>query len=409
MLEFMKSLGQLHSQHLTCTPYLCGWSFRSLKNDRASITGDLRHFSHLYYTPLGKKPPICNPGPSQCEGKSSQNRRRFRSIEAQEARNQSAHNFDCEGSCRRLLWHREPFASVAGGRAIDIVSTGDERLRCCAVTERTLTVSHVWSHGRGGRPDNESPQSSGFNQCLYQRYAKLTTLLGYDSYWMDTPCILSEKDLRWECISQITSVFSTSRKTLICDKDIMDIDISSHAIDVYETILATLLVCDWSLREWTLLDATRGRADLHLLCFKNQVISLKQLLKCVHAEGQIDLTILILSRHYLYLSGEPGEFYDVTDLFEEDSSADDPPLIYNHLDIGEAVALLSHRHATRDGEDPLIWSLLIGDVEDDSPVEMWKRQVGRNITSSAPRVQHEQGLRWVPLPPNVIPPVRGNY
>ena len=67
------------------------------------------------------------------------------------------------------------------------------------------------------------------------------------------------------------------------------------------------------------------------------------------------------------------------------------------VNIGEAAVLLSHIYATRDGDDLLIWSLLIGDIEDVSPISMWERQIGKRIAtgsliSSAQRIQDHPGL-----------------
>ena len=221
---------------------------------------------------------------------------------------------------------------------------------------------------------------------------------------MDTPCIPSGKDLRWECISQIPSVFVTSTKTLICDKDLMTIDISDHTMDAYESILATLLVCDWSVRAWTLLEAMRGIFDLDILCLRNRVISLEKVFKSVHAEGRVDLVTLFLSRGYMF---PPMAIVDF-ELFpgKPFTSSLERKIEDGFLTIGEA-ALLSHRHATRDGDDLLIWSLLIGDLEDESPIEMWKRQVGKRIPtgsliSSTQRVKGYPGLNWAPYLPTVL-------
>ena len=400
--EIHELLDRQHLQHLHRTPYLCGWSLQSLRNERASVTMDFRRFHDLYHAQFGERLPICNLGPTQCDGRSSHDCKRFMNTEI---RDQSMHNVKCQGSCRRIFWSSDSFRGITGARAVDISSTDGETLRYCKVTENTLTISHVWSHGQGGRPDRLGPEGTGFNRCLHRRYADLAASLDCKSYWMDTPCIPSEKDLRWECISQITSVFATSVKTLICDRDVMTIDISGQTIDAYESVLATLLVCGWSVRAWTLLEAMRGRFGLYVLCLHNMVVSLEKLLKSVHAEGRIDLVTLFLSRDYLFppvtISEDPyflGEYF-VSEL--------DLELENGFLSIGEAATLLSHRHATRDGDDLLIWSLLIGDVEDRSPVEMWKRQIGKEIKtgsliSSAQRVQGHPGLSWAPYLPNVL-------
>lgn len=399
--QIYKVLSQQQNNLLHHTPYLCGWSLRSLRNDRASILMDFRYFHKLYHLNHGERPPICNPGPTQCSGSSSQDCKRFKNTEV---KNQSMHDHKCTGSCPKLFWSRESFVNVLGPRAVDIRLT-DKALRYCPVTDDTLTISHVWSHGQGGRPDDTGAEGTGFNLCLHRRYADLAVSLGCRSYWMDTPCIPSERELRWECISQITSVFATSAKTLICDRDLMTIDISIPTIAVYESLLATLLVCDWGVRAWTLLEAMRGRSGLFVLCQNNIPISLQDLLKSVHARGRIDIVTLFLGRDYLF----PPDADNNIALFEgqEPIRVVEQEIEDGFLSIGEAASMLSHRHATRDGDDLLIWSLLIGDLEDRSPVEMWKRQVGKEIPtgsliSSAQRVQGHRGLGWAPYLPTVL-------
>lgn len=99
------------------------------------------------------------------------------------------------------------------------------------------------------------------------------------------------------------------------------------------------------------------------------LVSVMDVLKSVHARGRIDIATLFLGRDYLFppprryseIYGEPLGV-TATQLEKPDG----------FLGIGEAAAMLSHRHATRDGDDLLIWSLLIGDLEDESPVEMWQ-------------------------------------
>ena len=398
--QIFMSLSRQHLEELHHMPYLCGWAFRSLRNDRANIAMDLRHFHKLYYAHFGKRSPVCNQGPAQCDGSSSHDCKRFKNTGA---KNQSMHDYNCQGYCQRLFWSRESFMNVRGAKAVDIVTTDFDILRYCKVSESTLTVSHVWSHGQGGRPDNIGSEGTGFNLCLHRRYAELAISLGCESYWMDTPCIPSEKELRWECIAQITSIFATSGKTIICDRDIMAIDISNPTIHAYESILATLLVCDWGIRAWTLLEAMRGRNGLFVLCRHNKLINLHQLLRSVHDNGRMDLVNLFLARDYLF----PQCTYD--EVFPGHSIKTEvmQKIEEGFVSIGEAAALLSHRHATRDGDDLLIWSLLIGDIEDDSPIAMWERQVGKQINtgslvSSAKRIHGHPGLGWAPFSPTAL-------
>ncbi len=119
----------------------------------------------------------------------------------------------------------------------------------------------------------------------------------------------------------------------------------------------------------------------------------------------MDLINLFLARDYLFppmaISGFelfPGR--PVTGEVEREIEE-------GFVNIGEAAALLSHRHATRDGDDLLIWSLLIGDIEDDSPIAMWERQVGKRIPtgsliSSAQRIKGHPGLGWAPFSPTAL-------
>ena len=400
---------QQQLKELQGTPYLCGWAFRTLRNDRACISMDLRGFHEAYRKCFGTRPPACNPGPTQCDGSSSNVCKRFK---GSTIKNQSTHDQHCKGDCRRLFWDRESFIRVVGAKAVNIDASDANVLRYCKVTDRTLTISHVWSHGQGGRPDNVGTEGTGFNACLHRRYSTLATSFGYKSYWMDTPCIPSEKTLRWECISNITSIFSTSPKTVVCDRDIMTIDASSLTIGVYEHILAALLVCDWGIRAWTLLEAMRGRFALYLLCLNNQLVSVYEVVRSVCESGKLDIVTLFMTRSFLFPPIDLTDF----ELFDDGEKQLDTDLdrekALGFMSVGEAAVLLSHRHATRDTDDLLIWSLLIGDIEDASPVEMWRRQQGTNIRtgsliSSAKRIEGHQGLGWAPSRPTTLRLVNG--
>ncbi|KAL8673505.1 MAG: hypothetical protein Q9168_002062 [Polycauliona sp. 1 TL-2023] len=393
-----KQAGELFHQ----TPYLCGWSFRSLREDRASIAMDFRYFHKVYHSHFGDRQPICNSGPRQCDGSSSQSCKRFSNTKCE---NQSMHDDYCDGFCPRLFWSRESFLGILGARAVDIKTTDEKRLRYCEVTDKTLTISHVWSHGQGGRPDSGGSNGTGFNHCLHRRYTDATIRMGCESYWMDTACIPSEEKLRLECISQITGIFTVSSKTLICDRDIMTIDVSNPTIKTYEAILATLLVCDWGVRAWTLLEAMRGRFGLYLLCRDNRIVYMKDLLKSVTQEGRVDLITLFLGRDYLF----PALDLSCIEILGTNiASEENLQTARGFISIDEAAALLSHRHATWKGDDLLIWSLMIDDFPNKSPVEMWRGQIGKEIRtgsliSSAQRVQDHRGLGWAPYLPTALP------
>lgn len=184
----------------------------------------------------------------------------------------------------------------------------------------------------------------------------------------------------------------------------MTIDISDSGMAAYETVLATLLVCDWGIRAWTLLEAIRGRKGLFVLCCYNRCVNLHELLKMVHNDGRMDLINLFVARDYLLPPAVTSdlEIFGLLIRNEEDKALED-----GFVNIGTAAALLSHRHATRDGDDLLIWSLLLGDIEDENPIAMWKRQVGNSIptgtlVSSAQRIQGHPGLGWTPFTPTAV-------
>ena len=401
-----KFLEKKQAKSLERTPYLCGWAYRMLRNDRACISMDLRRFHELYHDVFSMRKAICNAGDTQCSGTSSSACGRFRNTSVA---NQSMHTTTCNMHCARLYWDRKSFLSVSGPKAIDIdATTNHHSLQYCEANEKTLTISHVWSHGQGGRPDGTGPEGTGFNQCLHQRYATLATSRGYASYWMDTPCIPSEPSLRWECIENIVGIFSRSEMTVVCDRDLMNIDISNITLEVCEAIFAVLLVCDWNMRAWTLLEAMRGRSALYLLCRDERLISISEVLRTVQDSGRIDLLVLLLTRSYLFPPrNEDFEIQmwdDRDDLSPIRSDQEEIESSRGYISIGEAAALLSLRHPTRDDDDLLIWSLLIGDLEDEQPLEMWKRQIGRKIhtgslLSSAPRVQHAP-FGWAPSRPS---------
>ena len=130
-------------EELRCTPYLCGWAYQSLLNDRANIAMDLRYFHELYHAHFGERPSVCNanPTPTQCDGNASHNCQRFKT---KGARNQSMHDYKCTGSCQRLFWSRESFVNLSGAKAVNIVTTDSNNLRYCEVSKSTLTISHVW-------------------------------------------------------------------------------------------------------------------------------------------------------------------------------------------------------------------------------------------------------------------------
>lgn len=175
---------------------------------------------------------------SSCKGDDSAHCQRFKGMKIED---QSAHDESCQGHCDRLVWDEKSYREVSGARAVTLNASADDRhVAYCQASAKTLAISHVWSHGQGGRPE----EVSGFNRCLHRRYVSIARTLGCDSYWMDTPCIPEDHQLRREAIMNINQVFDNSRATIICDRDLMSIDTSNLTIGVWELIVVTILVCD---------------------------------------------------------------------------------------------------------------------------------------------------------------------
>lgn len=383
-------------------PYMCSWAYELLRNDRAAVTADLRRFHWCYCRLFGDRPARCKAGQQQCEGNSPQNCQRFKGAVVLD---QSAHDSECNQSCKRLFWDRASFVNVSGATAVCIKTTDERYLRYCKASDKTLAISHVWSHGQGGRPD-----TTGFNACLHRRYTKLALHFECDSYWMDTPCIPNEKALRAECIDNINKIFAHSMVTLVCDRDIMSVDISSLTMDLRESMLATVLVCDWNIRAWTLLEAMRGRHNIYLLCKGDQVLNFRETLKTVSEKGRIDLAILFLTTQHL-LPTVPIEEFEI--LGAKINMPEERMKQRGFISLGEASILLSHRHATRDGDDVVIWSLLTNETAIKNVAELWKSQVGSEVNtgflmSSSPRLEGYSGLGWAPSCLTLQSPPRTN-
>lgn len=398
-------------EHGKKTPYMCRWAYELLRNDRACVAMDLCRFHECYSNLFGDTPARCMGEQKQCDGRSSESCRRFTGTKTV---NQSAHDWNCQKDCKRFFWDKESFVSFVGPKAVCVQSTDDNKLRYRRASGQTLAISHVWSHGQGGRSDHDEkghhdqPTVTGFNACLHSRYANLAGFFGCDSYWMDTPCIPEEEPLRSECISNINWIFTNSKVTLVCDQDLMKIDITALTMEIRESILAVLLVCDWNVRAWTLLESMRGRNNIHLLCKRNQVICFQELLRTVHQEGRIDIATLFLTSQHLLPHPKLDDF-EIFPGMGGLATDEDKMIQMGFISVSEGAILLSHRHASRAGDDILIWSLLVNQKATKNVGELWKSQLGKEINtgfllSSAPRIQGFPGLSWAPCSPTLRSP-----
>lgn len=403
-------------------PYMCSWAFELLRTNKLSRALDFRRFHQRFSSHFGGLPARClKANEKPCDGRSPYTCTRFVGAHILD---QSVHDLDyCAGErCTKLVWDEKSYRETSGGRAVSLTLTDTKHLRYVSVSRRTLAVSHVWSHGQGGRPE------TGFNTCLHFRYAHIARAAGCDSYWMDTPCIPQDHKLRREAVLQINNVFMDSKMTLVCDKDLMTVDISTPTIEISELILVTILVCDWNLRAWTMLEAFKAYHNIHILCKDNKITSIAENLARVHLEGSIDVGITILAADHLIPRSHRSHSYDRINHEAEAQLGDDPGATnierpqderepgwsaYRSFHIDKAGTFLNHRHASRPGDEIVIWSLLCTDQVFDRAEDLWSAFTGWKLNtifliSSAPRIQDRKGLSWAPVRPNPAPLLDGS-
>lgn len=358
--------------------YLCNWALELLRRSRTGLSLDFRRFFQLFDQQFQGRQGRCTEESTQpCRGDKPNSCHRFTGakIEAQ-----SAHSHLCNGSCDKIFWDESSYRSAMPPRAV-CVEQGGSMLRYKAASNKCMAISHVWAHGQGGRPEY------GINACLHQRYSGLAKQHGCDSYWIDSACIPSEDQLRKEAIAGINIIFAQSRVVLISDKDLQAIDIRHPTIEVLETVLSVLLVCDWNVRAWTMLEATRANQTVHILGKGDHAVLLLDLLKHVWKEGAVDLAVLLGSAEHLLPS--------------QDHDAPKP--------IEEAGYVLSQRHASRSGDDVLIWALLNKCSTSGDVLKIWKAAGSVNtafLMSSAPRIEGHVGWSWAPASPTITPQTR---
>ena len=414
------SLDSQHSRpctELSRVPYMCTWAFELLRSNKSTKLLDFRRFHRRFEFHFKERSARCNRNTQEpCDGRSPYSCHRFVGMKIED---QSMHDGSfCEGAtCRKLSWDEESYRRITGGQAVSLSEANEKHLRYVTVSQKTLAISHVWSHGQGGRPE------TGINLCLHLRYVSIARSIGCDSYWMNTPCIPEDHDLRREAILQINTVFMISKMTLICDQDLMSIDVSSLTMKIQELILVVILVCDWNLRAWTMLEAFKAYHNVHVLCKDNKLVSLSKILRNVDQKGAIDIAVSFLAAGHLiprsHQAGSWLEFdevsksHETTDLERDAVSsldADNSRIgTYRSFHIDKAGTFLSYRHASRPGDEIVIWSLLCSSDVFDGADALWKSFVGYAINtvfliSSAPRLQDCPGFSWAPSRPNSSPP-----
>ncbi|KAG7137972.1 hypothetical protein HYQ45_004826 [Verticillium longisporum] len=366
---------------------MCKWALRLLRSDRPAGALDYRRFLARFAEQHGTKPARCLFGKDEtCKGDHPTECGRFKD-DRLVLGDQSVHAQGCApGRCRKLVWDRGSYVAVRGPVAVAAEPSLDGRhVAYRPAKASTMAISHVWSHGHGGRPD------TGINTCLHARFSRLARRHGCDGYWMDVMCIPDEHKLRKEAIGYINEVFAASACVLVLDRDIMDVDVSQLSMDVWERLFATVLVCDWNVRAWTMLEAVKGCRGLELLCRDERTVSLRACLDAVRQKGRVDLAILGLAVQHL-LPAPPSPAGQVPGRTVE-----------------KAGSILGLRHATREGDDVVIWSLLSNRPVCFTPQDFWAGLVGTSLptaflVSDTARLPHAPGFSWAPATPYVRGP-----
>ncbi|KIY03312.1 uncharacterized protein Z520_00002 [Fonsecaea multimorphosa CBS 102226] len=360
-----------------CTDYLCNWAFELLRTSRTSVGLDFRRMISRFDAQFhGRHGRCIRDSTSTCEGGQPETCQRFT---AAEAAAQSAHSPGCNGHCSRILWNAPSYFECRKPAAIAAIENS-AYLNYSPVSCQTLAISHVWSHGQGGRPE------TGINTCLHHRYCRLARQFGCDTYWIDAACIPSETTLRRQAIDSINEIFAASKVTLVIDMDVQSVDVTlpDPSIAEIETLVSTLLVSDWTVRGWTLLEAMRGSRAIWLLCKNDGVMNLRHALTILHERGGIDIGVLLGSAQHLIPHSDPA----------------------SKKTVEEAGFLLSQRHTSWPEDVIICWSLLINAPVRKEAAGLWRNQTrvrSGYILSSAPRVGTMKGFGWAPSTPYVRP------
>lgn len=204
---------------------------------------------------------------------------------------------------------------------------------------------------------------------------------------MDTPCIPTDHVLRREAIMNINKIFAQSKATLVCDRDLMEVEIDDNvSVEVRELILITAMTCDWNVRAWTFLEAFRARHSIHLLCKDNKMVSLKKTVEIVHREGSLDIGALLLTVPHLL---PRVHRLDESDIVTPDTYPRTwaimqmhKPLSQGFLSVENSAMFLSHRPASRPGDDIVIWSLLLNEKVYETAIDFWRSRQGHLVHTS---------------------------
>ena len=128
-------------------------------------------------------------------------------------------------------------------------------------------------------------------------------------------------------------------------------------------------------------------------------------------EGRIDLVILSLTSQQLIPAQSAPKLETPNPVLNDRAKG--------YIRIEEAACLLNHRHASRPGDEVVIWSLLCGEAPFQSAVDLWKSRVYQQhsqpksfwpqsqhvmnsafLVSTTPRLKNA-GMSWAPCRPDL--------
>jgi hypothetical protein len=160
----------------------------------------------------------------------------------------------------------------------------------------------------------------------------------------------------------------------------IDVGIPEPTIAEVETIISTLLVSDWTVRGWTLLEGIRGSRNIYLLCKHDRVVNLRVALLTLHERGAVDIAVLLGSAQHLVPHADPAV----------------------RKSVEEGGYLLSRRHTSWPEDVIICWSLLTNSPPQRKAANLWQHQCQVRtgfLLSSAPRVHEVHGFGWAPASP----------
>ncbi|EOD50989.1 putative het domain protein [Neofusicoccum parvum UCRNP2] len=183
----------------------------------------------------------------------------------------------------------------------------------------------------------------------------------------------------------------------------MSIDVRERDIGTYEALLAALLVSDWNVRAWTLLEGYQGAANIHLLCKHDETLRLADVIAAVHTAGDMVLANMSMATEHLFPPRESA--HTTTTTTTTTTKPADPQDKRFKPSLVQSGRLLSHRHASRAGDEIVIWSLLRGHLSH-TAAAFWRSQQTVDtgfLVSDVPRIPGSPGLSWAPARPDLPP------